>query len=140
MDADVLYHPDMLRRLVEDLALPVRIVPGTLVRSAEGLALSSRNAYLSDEQKRRALTLSGALRAMVRAHHEAGVADVAELLALAEAHIDCDRLDYLHVMDAQSLQPIDHIGERPARALVAAWYGSTRLIDNLAIGPELSWT
>lgn len=129
----------MIRRMVQDLALPVRIVPGALVRDDDGVALSSRNAYLSPEERTRARTLHQALFAMQEAC-AAGMRDASELLALGRGRIACDRVDYLEVMDAQTLHPIETVGDRPARALVAAWYGRTRLLDNVALGLELSWT
>jgi len=128
----------MIRRLVIDLALPVRILPGALIRDEDGLALSSRNRYLDPGQRARARTLHQALAAMQRAAQE-GTRDARALLQLGREQVDCDRLDYLEVMDAQTLQPISAIEDRPARALVAAHYGATRLIDNMALGPALRW-
>ncbi len=128
----------VLRRMVEDLAIPVTIVPGTLVRDADGLALSSRNRYLSDGERTRALTLHRALHA-VRDAVAAGERDVAALRALGAARIDSDRLDYLEIVDARTLRGLDAVGDAPARALVAAFYGKTRLIDNVAVGAPLSW-
>ena len=103
------------------------------------MALSSRNAYLQPEQRERARTLHQALFAMQQAVSQ-GTTDAQDLIALATSRITCDRLDYLEVMDALTLQPVSRITDRPCRALVAAWYGQTRLIDNVALGPELSWT
>lgn len=128
----------VIRQMVGDLALPVRIVPGPLVRDADGLALSSRNKYLDEATRRRALTLHRALFAMAAAER-GGERDVAALLRIGRAELDCDRLDYLQIVDATSLGPIEAVS-RPARALVAAHYGQTRLIDNVALGPELRWT
>lgn len=127
----------VIRRVVRDLAMPVRILPGPLVRDDEGLALSSRNKYLSAGERRRALSLHQALIAMQEAAR-GGEARAESLLALGRARIDADRLDYLELVDAESLAPLQVV-DRPARALVAAFYGATRLIDNVAIGPELSW-
>lgn len=129
----------VIRRMVEDLAIPTRIVPGALVRDDDGVALSSRNAYLSPDERARARSLSRALTAMVEAER-AGQRDAAALIELGRARIDCDRFDYLEVMDAETLQPIHQVGDRPARALVAAWFGATRLIDNVPLGPVLRWT
>ncbi|MBW1877267.1 MAG: pantoate--beta-alanine ligase [Deltaproteobacteria bacterium] len=128
----------VIRRMVEDLALPVTIVPGPLVRDADGLALSSRNAFLSVEERRRGLSLHRALLAMADAA-AAGEVEVPALLDRARGRLDVDRPDYLEVVDAQTMQPLEVV-DRPARALVAAFLGRTRLIDNLAVGPELSWT
>lgn len=128
----------VLRRMVRDLALPVRIVPGPLVRDTDGVALSSRNKYLSPDDRERARSLHRALFA-IRDAVTGGERDPARLLALGRERIVTDRLDYLEVMDAETLKPVDQIGDRPARALVAAFYGKTRLIDNVAVGAELVW-
>jgi pantoate--beta-alanine ligase len=119
----------VVRRMVHDLAIPVEIVGGALVRDDDGVALSSRNVYLSPEERVRARTLSGALRVMQERE-----GDVGERLARGRAVLDVDRLDYLEVVDAETLAPLERLGERPARALVAAWIGKTRLIDNVALG------
>jgi pantoate--beta-alanine ligase len=129
----------MIRRMVVDLAIPTRIVPGALIRDRDNVALSSRNAYLSPDERRRAATLNQALVAIQRAEAE-GQKDAGSLLQLGQSMIDCDRPDYLHIMDALTLQPIDRVGDQPARVLVAAYYGQTRLIDNMPLGPEISWT
>jgi pantoate--beta-alanine ligase len=129
----------VVRRMVEDLALPLRIVAGPLVRDDDGLALSSRNVYLSPEERRRGLSLSRALHAMQQ-RAERGETSARALVELGRGTLDCDRLDYLAVTDAETLKPLDEVGDRPARVLVAAWIGSTRLIDNVPIGRELAWT
>lgn len=128
----------VLRRMVEDLAIPVTLVPGALVRDPDGLAMSSRNRYLAEAERARALTLHRALHA-IRDAVAAGERDVAALRALGAARIDCDRLDYLEVVDARSLRSLDTVGDAPARALVAAFYGKTRLIDNVAVGAPFAW-
>ncbi len=123
----------VVRRMVRDLAMDIDVVGGPLIRDHDGLALSSRNAYLSPEARSRGLSLHLALGAMAEAVR-GGTTDVAALLALGERLVDCDRLDYLEVRDAEHLGAIDTV-ERPARALIAASYGRTRLIDNLALVP-----
>ncbi len=128
----------VLRRMVTDLALPLSIVPGPLVRDDDGVALSSRNKYLSPDDRVRARTLHQALFAM-RDAAAAGRTGARELLEVGRAALVCDRLDYLELVDAQTLEPIERVADRPARALVAAFYGQTRLIDNVAVGPELTW-
>jgi pantoate--beta-alanine ligase len=120
----------VVRRMTRDLALPVRIVAGELVRDTDGLALSSRNTYLSADDRRRALSLSRALRAIQDAAPTER--DVAALIARGTALLDVDRLDYLAIVDAEELVPLATI-DRPARALVAAVVGKTRLIDNVAV-------
>ena len=128
----------VLRRMTRDLALPVRIVPGTLIRDTDGVALSSRNKYLSEGDRTRARTLHQALFAM-RDAVDSGTVATRDLIRIGSEVLDVDRLDYLSVVDAESLAPVDAV-TAPARALVAAHVGKTRLIDNVGIGPELSWT
>lgn len=128
----------VIRRMVTDLALPVEIVAGTLIRAKDGLALSSRNTYLSADERTRALSLHRALRAM-QAAHAAGETRADALTALGRALLDVDRLDYLEIVDALSLAPVTRV-ERPARAAIAAWVGRPRLIDNAPLGGEPAWT
>jgi len=118
----------VLRRMTSDLGLPIDVVGAPLIRDHDGIALSSRNAYLSPQERQRALSLSRALRTMA----ESGERDVAALLSLGRACLDVDQLDYLEVLDADSLEPLEVV-DRPARAFVAARLGKTRLIDNWAL-------
>lgn len=123
----------VIRAMVRDLALPVQIVGGALIRDDDGVALSSRNTYLSADERRRARTLHQALFAM-RDAVDGGARDPAAVLAVGRTAIDCDRLDYLALMDPDTLRPLDAVDrDTPARAFVAAFYGKTRLIDNVAI-------
>ena len=106
------------------------------VREADGLALSSRNAYLSAAERRVAPALHGAL-AHLAAALEAGPGDIAGILAggreaLTEAGFT--EVEYLELRDAVTLAPIAGL-DRPARLLAAAWLGPTRLIDNLPVAP-----
>jgi pantoate--beta-alanine ligase len=121
----------VVRRMTRDLALGVEIVPGPLVRDHDGLALSSRNRYLNDEERRRGLSLSRALRAM----RDAATRDCAQLLQIGRTQLEVDRLDYLELVCADSLEPLAQL-DRPARALVAGWVGATRLIDGLDLEPR----
>lgn len=116
----------VIRRMVRDLALPVEVVGGPLVRDDDGVALSSRNAYLSADNRVRARSLNRALRAM----QEPGT--VAERLERGRGILDVDRLDYLEIRDAETLELVDDL-DRPARAFVAAFVGGTRLIDNMGL-------
>jgi len=125
----------VVRRMTRDLALPVEIIGAELIRDEDGVALSSRNKYLSDSQRARARTLSAALRGVV-ADVEAGQTDVPSLLAAARARLDADTVDYIEIRDADDLSPMHRI-DRPARVFGAARYGATRLIDNMAL-PEPS--
>lgn len=126
-----------VRQLVRDLGLPVQLVPGPLVRDHDGLALSSRNKYLSPEDRERALSLSRAVGAVVEAWH-GGTTAAAELEEIGRAKLTVDAVDYLAVVDAVTLEPIAQV-DRPARVLLTARVGGTRLLDNMALGPELSW-
>ena len=118
----------VIKRMVRDLALPVEVIGGPLIRDTDGLALSSRNKYLDAEARRRALSLRRALQA-IKDHPSA---DVAERLATGRATLETDRVDYLDIVHPDTLKPLDEI-DGPARALVAAWIGNTRLIDNLEL-------
>ena len=126
----------VIRRLVTDLDIPVRIVGVPTVREADGLALSSRNAYLSAEERGRAAALyqtlqetSAALTAGV-APEAAVAAAVSRLSAAGFAPVE-----YLEVRDAETLAPLSVPLARPARVLAAAWMGGTRLIDNVGAEP-----
>ncbi len=127
----------VIRRMVRDLALPVEVVGAPLVRDVDGLALSSRNKYLSVDDRKRALNLHQALFAM-REARQAGTTDVSELLAVGTPVLQagCEptqlRVDYLEIVDADTLEPVSTV-DRPCRAMVAAFLGSTRLIDNIAL-------
>ncbi len=117
----------VIRRMGADLALPVDVRGAPLVRDVDGLALSSRNTYLSAAERARALSLSRALFAM----QQSADVDAARRLALGRSLLDVDRLDYLEIVD-ENLRPVDVVGA-DSRALVAAYVGKTRLIDNVAL-------
>ena len=123
----------VIRRMARDLAIPAEIVAVPTVREADDLALSSRNAYLLPEERQRALALPRALEA-ARAAILSGT-QVADVLAEARNSLldgDFSRVDYFALVDAQSLEPLDHPrGEM--RLIAAAVIGTTRLIDNLAV-------
>jgi pantoate--beta-alanine ligase len=118
----------VIRRMVRDLCMNIQVIGGPLIRDDDGLALSSRNKHLDDANRQRALTLHRALHAL----RDSQLPQVTERLQLARDILDVDRLDYLEIVHPDSLTPLQQI-EGPARALVAAWIGKTRLIDNLAI-------
>ena len=123
----------VIRQMVRDLAIPAEIVAVPTVREADDLALSSRNAYLLPEERQRAVALPRALEA-ARAAILSGT-QVADVLAEARNSLldgGFSRVDYFALVDAQSLEPLDHPrGEM--RLIAAAVIGTTRLIDNLAV-------
>ena len=127
----------VIRRLVRDLDMPVRIEVLPTVREPDGLALSSRNAYLSPAERERAAALPQALRAG-EALAAAGERDPSEVLAAAGAVLSAAGIEpeYLVLRSAADLSPIERI-EAPALLLLAARIGRTRLIDNTLLGvPE----
>jgi pantoate--beta-alanine ligase len=126
----------VVKRLVRDLDIPVRIEAGPTVREPDGLPMASRNAYLSAAERRVAPALYRTL--VVLGEAVAGGTPVAEALAhgrKALLQAGFDRVEYLEVRDAETLQPLERV-RRPARALAAAWLGATRLIDNVAVPPR----
>ena len=123
----------IITRMAEDLDFGVEIVGCPIVRDESGLALSSRNAYLSAEERDHALALPEALGAAERAFESgerSGEAlDIVMRQAAAGRAPGAIRLDYAAVVDAETLEPLVTV-DRPARALIAGRVGSTRLIDN----------
>ena len=120
----------VIRRMVRDLDVPVTIVGAPLVREKDGLALSSRNTYLSSAEHARALALHEALDAAV-ADYRAGRTDPKRAVAKIEKALAkaCDKVDYVVAVDADSLEPVKKLGPNTLLAL-AAYVGKTRLIDN----------
>ncbi|UNU45201.1 pantoate--beta-alanine ligase [Sphingopyxis sp. YF1] len=124
----------IIRRMARDLDFGLDILGAPIARDADGLALSSRNAYLSPEQRAAATAFPAALKAAAAAI--AGGADVAQSLAAAEAAIlagGFDSIDYVALADAASLERLPAF-RAPARLLAAARIGKTRLIDNHPVG------
>ncbi|HET9332614.1 MAG TPA: pantoate--beta-alanine ligase [Gemmatimonadota bacterium] len=126
-----------IRRMVADLDFPVEIVVGATARDPDGLALSSRNAYLSEAERREALALRSALGRAESLAAE-GVADAAPLLAAMREelsrHPGID-VDYVALVERDTFRPVDRLTS-PAVAAVAARIGGTRLIDNVVIEPH----
>lgn len=127
----------VLKAMVRDLDFGLEMVVCPTVRESDGLAMSSRNRYLTPEERARALTLWRALDAAQRLANE-GVCDAAELrremLQVLKA-VDGVRLDYAEVVDPETLLPVAHVC-RGALLAVAAWVGETRLIDNVVLPPR----
>jgi pantoate--beta-alanine ligase len=124
----------VIRRLVRDLNIPVEIRVCPTVRETSGLALSSRNAYLSDEERERAAALSRALRA-AEDTVQLGERDAAKVLAAARAELDAAQIEpeYLELRSAEDLSPVERVNGSTLLA-VAARVGRARLIDNTMLG------
>ena len=122
----------VVTQMVRDLDLPLEIVGAPTVREADGLAMSSRNAYLSAEERRAAPTMHRAIREV--AAKVAGGSDIEEATSAAKAALTqagFGKIDYVEVRDAVTLKPVRPDAGRPLRVLAAAWLGKTRLIDNV---------
>lgn len=125
----------VIQKMARDLLFGVEIVPCPTVREPDGLALSSRNAYLSPQERRAARALWRALEAAA-GEARGGVRDARRLERAMEEVCRAEplvRLQYAAVVDAETLQRLGELGDRPARALIAARVGETRLIDNAAL-------
>jgi pantoate--beta-alanine ligase len=125
-----------VRRMVRDLDFPVRIEVLPTVREADGLAMSSRNAYLEPADRERALALSRALAAV----HDAatGGDPLAAALEAGRAELAAVEIEpeYFEARDAETLEPVNALSERPVLVAVAAQVGAARLIDNVLIDPR----
>lgn len=124
----------ILRKMVRDMSVDLELEIVETVRESSGLALSSRNIYLSPEEKGRALALSQGLNA-AKAAWQAGEKSGDALRAILRKTIEASaptRLDYVEVVSQSLLQPLATV-EEPAVLAVAAFYGKTRLIDNLLL-------
>jgi pantoate--beta-alanine ligase len=126
----------VIRKLVRDLNIPVRIEVCPTIRDADGLALSSRNAYLSPQERERALALSRALRA-AEAAVENGTREAAAVVAAARDELERAGVepDYLQLRSAADLSPVERVNGSTLLA-VAARVGRARLIDNAILGGE----
>ncbi len=127
----------IIQRLVRDLQVPTSIVPCPIVRDADGLALSSRNRYLSSSERQVALGLYRALRRGYD-HWRSGDVSAEGILSAARAELDRTpelQLQYLELVDPQTLQPLHQV-ENKGLLAIAAYVGQTRLIDNLVLSPE----
>lgn len=124
----------IIRRMVRDLNLAVEIVACPIVREADGLAMSSRNAYLDAAQRKQALVLYRSLM-RVKALAEAGEQDAERLISAGREELDAEpgvRVDYMEMVDPESLDPVVDVS-RGAVVAVAGFVGMTRLIDNVVL-------
>ena len=123
----------VVRQMVRDLDLPLEIVGLPTVREADGLAMSSRNAYLSPDQRRTAPTIYAVITAVAEAARQGAAIDKAVAEGKKALESAGFKVDYLEVRDAETLKAAEPGARGPLRVLAAAWLGKTRLIDNIAI-------
>jgi pantoate--beta-alanine ligase len=121
----------LITRMVRDYFLPVTVVPCEIVRDPDGLALSSRNVYLSSEERRRALSLSRSLKRAGKLI-QSGIRETEEIMAVMRGILEpeVDELEYVAIVDRE-FRPLKKVREGESIILVAAKVGATRLIDNL---------
>jgi pantoate--beta-alanine ligase len=126
----------LIKRLVRDLAFNTEIVVLPIVREESGLAMSSRNNYLNEEQRQAAAVLNRSL-SKAREAFDAGEHSATRLIEMVRSNIGKEplaRIDYVSVNDAETLATLEKIDDRPALISLAVFIGSTRLIDNVVLG------
>jgi pantoate--beta-alanine ligase len=126
----------VIKQVVRDLDLPLRIIGVPTVREADGLAMSSRNAYLSADERFRAIAIHVVIKDVAAVAAGGNEAAIADAIAKAEATLKAagfGKVDYVAVRDAETLKAWDREAGRKGRVLAAAWLGQTRLIDNIAV-------
>ncbi len=123
----------IIRRMVRDLNFPIEIIVAPLIREASGLALSSRNKYLSDEQKNDALSLSRSLTAAEKIISEGGSCNDAKAAMTEEITKHHGEIDYIECLDADTLEEVTE-NTTTILTAVAVKFGTTRLIDNILLG------
>jgi pantoate--beta-alanine ligase len=127
----------VIRHMVKDLSFPTQIVACPIIRETDGLAMSSRNVYLTPEDRRRAVVLRRSLQRVQQDFH-ARQATSAQLVSAGKSVIASEPgvvLDYFEIVDPDTLDPVDRITQN-ALVAVAAYLGTTRLIDNVLLVPE----
>lgn len=125
----------IIRQLVADVGHSTEIIAAPIARDPDGLALSSRNAYLSADERQRALAIHRGLTDLQRAA-AAGRTDTAQLMDEFRATVERagGRVDYAAIVDPATLEPLATL-DRPARAIAAAWFGTPKLLDNCQVSP-----
>ena len=126
----------IIRKMTQDLNFPIEIAGCPIVREADGLALSSRNVYLSPVERKAALVVPRSLN-QARTLLKSGIREASQIIAEIESTIAGEpltRLDYAAVVDSQNLQPVNRI-EQPVLVAIAVFVGQTRLIDNFTFVP-----
>ncbi|GIV05266.1 MAG: pantothenate synthetase [Fimbriimonadales bacterium] len=130
----------VIQQLVRDMNLPIEIVPCPIVREPDGLAMSSRNVYLTPEERTAATVLYRSLQ-WAQAQVESGERDASQLREGVFQRIAAEplaRIDYVEVVDAETLQPVERI-DRPTLIALAVFFGKARLIDNCIVAPAAGY-
>ena len=124
----------IIRRMTRDLDFPIEIVAGPTIREPDGLAMSSRNVYLSAEERQQALVLKCALDAATRLFRsgERAAAPLKTSMEKIIAQAPAAKIDYITIVDDESLEPVERL-EKPALLALAVFVGKTRLIDNAVL-------
>jgi pantoate--beta-alanine ligase len=125
----------VIKRLTKDLGFETEIVVLPIVREESGLALSSRNAYLSDEDREKAAVMFSGLREAKIAYKK-GTRNAADLAQIVQKEIETEpaaNIDYIAVVERDTLQPIDKVGDNEAIIAAAVRFGNVRLIDNIVL-------
>jgi pantoate--beta-alanine ligase len=128
----------VIKQLVRDLGFEAEVVVLPIVREESGLAMSSRNAYLDDQQRRAATVLNRAL-SQARAAYDEGEQNASRIVDLVRSTIEKEplaRIDYVSLNDAETLAKLDKVDDRPALLSLAVFFGPTRLIDNVVLGSQ----
>jgi pantoate--beta-alanine ligase len=126
----------VIKQMVRDLAFDSEVVVLPTARTESGLALSSRNDYLDDEQRKAATVLYQSL-SRAAAEYDNGERNAARLIEAVRSTVESEplaRIDYVGVNDAETLEQLDELGDRPALISMAVFIGNTRLIDNVVLG------
>jgi len=127
----------VLKRMIRDLHFPIEVVIGPTLREPDGLAMSSRNSYLNDRQKKDALLIHHALLAGKRLVDEKGIRNVdrvkAELMTVLRSG-SFVRINYAEVVDRENMKPEKEIELGRSMLVIAVWVDNIRLIDNMSLG------
>ncbi|RUM66889.1 MAG: pantoate--beta-alanine ligase [Sulfurospirillum sp.] len=121
----------LIQKMANDLFLRTNIIPCEIVREEDGLALSSRNVYLSQDERKKALTLSTSLKSATNLILQ-GVRDVKEIKKMMIKSLDVTKLEYIEIVD-RDFNTLEEVQIQNSIILIAAWVGKTRLIDNIWI-------
>ncbi|MDF1862726.1 MAG: pantoate--beta-alanine ligase [Verrucomicrobiales bacterium] len=126
----------VLRRLTRDLNFPIRIIPGPTVRESDGLAMSSRNAFLNEEERGQAPVIQRALSRVAGTIAGGEIVSPDDALQSISEEIESEslsKIDYVKIVDSETLEPLSSFDRAEPRLLAAVFFGKTRLIDNVGL-------